>query len=61
MISALFAAALAGGQMNESFTKESKISDVVRDAAFGDYGRLLFPTHKGYFSDNTARAANLIA
>ena len=47
--------------MNESFTKESKISDIVRDAAFGDYGRLLFPTHKGYFSGNTARAANLIA
>ena len=52
-------AALAGGQMNESFTKESKISDVVRDAAFGDYGRLLFPTHKGYFSGGKLGELNL--
>ena len=50
LISALFVAALAGGQMNDNFTKESKISDVVHDAAFGDYGRLLFPTDAGYFS-----------
>ena len=45
--------------MNESFTKESKISDVVRDAAFGDYGRLLFPTHKGYFSGGKLGELNL--
>ena len=28
----------------------SKISDVITDPAFGDWGRLLFPVNKGYYS-----------
>ena len=45
--------------MNDNFTKESKISDVVHDAAFGDYGRLLFPTDTGYFSGGRLGELNL--
>gem|GEM_PF-2329669 len=45
--------------MNDNFTKESKISDVVHDAAFGDYGRLLFPTDAGYFSGGRLGELNL--
>lgn len=45
--------------MEGNFTKESKISDVVRDAAFGDYGRLLFPTDSRYFSGERLGELNL--
>ena len=45
--------------MNDNFTKESKILDVVRDAAFGDYGRLLFPTDADYFSGSRLGELNL--
>jgi len=45
--------------MNDNFTKESKISDVVHDAAFGDYGRLLFPADAGYFSGGKLGELNL--
>ncbi len=37
----------------EPFTRNTKISDVMSDPAFGDYGRLLFPVNTGYWSGDT--------
>ena len=36
-----------------SFTVDTKIEDVISDSVFGDYGRLLFPAEKGYYSGDT--------
>lgn len=35
------------------YDTNSKITDVMADPAFGDYGRLLFPVNSGYYSGNT--------
>ena len=35
------------------YTKDTPISDVIYDPAFGDYGRLLFPADTGYYSGDT--------
>lgn len=35
------------------YTSDSKISDVVNDSVFGDYGRLIFPVDEGYYSGET--------
>ncbi|WP_407384278.1 dockerin type I domain-containing protein [Ruminococcus sp.] len=37
----------------EYFTKDTKISEVQNDAAFGDYGKLIFPVNSGYYSGST--------
>lgn len=37
----------------EPFTHDTKISDVMSDPAFGDYGRLIFPVNTGYWSGDT--------
>ena len=39
--------------MNEPYTANTKISEVIDDSAFGDYGRLIFPADTGYYSGNT--------
>lgn len=36
-----------------AFTTETSIQDVVNDPAFGEYGRLLFPTNEGYYGGET--------
>lgn len=36
-----------------AYTRDTPIDDVINDAAFGDYGRLIFPTQKGYYGGNT--------
>ena len=36
-----------------TFTVDTPIQTVMDDPAFGDYGRLLFPTEGGYWSGNT--------
>ena len=36
-----------------AFTTETSIQDVVNDPAFGEYGRLLFPTNQGYYGGET--------
>lgn len=36
-----------------NFTVDTKISDVIRDSAFGDWGRLIFPVNSGYYSGDT--------
>lgn len=35
------------------YTRNTRISDVINDAAFEDYGRLIFPVNTSYFSGNT--------
>ena len=37
----------------EYFTKDTAISAVQNDPAFGDYGRLIFPVNTGYYSGST--------
>lgn len=36
---------------SKAFTRDTKIEEVIKDPAFGNFGRLLFP--KGYFSGDT--------
>ena len=36
-----------------TYNKDSKISDVIADPAFGNFGRLLFPADDGYWSGTT--------
>ena len=36
-----------------AFTVDTKIKDVITDSVFGDYGRLLFPADRGYYSGET--------
>ena len=36
-----------------AFTVDTKIADVITDPVFGDYGRLLFPADRGYYSGDT--------
>ena len=35
------------------YTVDTKISDVISDPVFGNYGRLIFPVDKGYMSGDT--------
>lgn len=37
----------------EYYTRKTKISDVINDPVFGDYGRLIFPADEGYYSGDT--------
>ncbi len=36
-----------------AFNVDTKIEDVITDSVFGDYGRLLFPADRGYYSGDT--------
>ena len=38
---------------SELFTADTKISAVITDPAFGDWGRLIFPADEGYYSGET--------
>lgn len=38
---------------NEPYTRDTRISDVVNDPVFGNYGRLIFPVDTGYYSGET--------
>ena len=35
------------------YTEATPVSEVMNDSAFGDYGRLIFPVDRGYWSGNT--------
>ena len=37
----------------EQYTVNTKISDVINDPVFGDYGRLIFPVNSSYYSGDT--------
>ena len=38
----------------EQYTINTKISDVINDPVFGDYGRLIFPVNNSYYSGDTS-------
>ena len=38
---------------NSPYTADTKISDVVNDPVFGNFGRLIFPVDEGYYSGET--------
>ena len=39
--------------MTNNYTRQTRINDVMNDAVFGDYGRLIFPVNTGYWSGTT--------
>lgn len=39
--------------MGNAYTADTRISDVVHDPVFGDYGRLIFPVNHNYYSGDT--------
>ena len=39
--------------MQNPYTADTKITDVINDPAFGGYGRLIFPVNEGYYSGST--------
>lgn len=39
--------------ISNSYTTDTKISDVIADPVFGEYGRLIFPVDSGYYSGST--------
>lgn len=43
----------------KAFTAETKINDVITASVFGDYGRLLFPADRGYYSGDTLGKSSL--
>lgn len=38
------------GTMENAYTADTRISDVVHDPVFGEYGRLIFPVNHNYYS-----------
>lgn len=38
---------------SEPYTLDTRISDVINDPVFGDYGRLIFPVDEGYYGGET--------
>lgn len=43
-----------------AYTRNTRISDVTGDPAFGSYGRLLFPVDEGYWSGSTLGTLRLV-
>ena len=43
----------------EQYTVNTKISDVMNDPVFEDYGRLIFPVNSGYYSGDTLEELGL--
>ena len=39
--------------MDEPYTVDTKISEVISDPVLGEYGRLIFPVDRGYCSGDT--------
>lgn len=44
---------LGNDQSYKAFTADTRIEDVIKDPAFGNFGRLLFPVNKRYYSGDT--------
>lgn len=40
-------------QIKEPYTTDTKITEVISDPVFGEYGRLIFPVDSGYYSGDT--------
>ena len=47
-------------ETRQSFTRTTRISDVMNDPAFGDWGRLIFPVNEGYWSGETLEDLRLV-
>ena len=47
------------GNVGEAYTVDTKISEVIGDPVFGDFGRLIFPVDSGYYSVDTLGALGL--
>ena len=47
-------------ETGQSFTRTSRISDVMADPAFGNWGRLIFPVDEGYWSGETLEELRLV-
>ena len=45
--------------MTNYYTRQTRISDVMNDPAFGDYGRLIFPVNTGYWGGTTLEQLDL--
>ena len=45
--------------MTNYYTRQTRINDVMNDAAFADYGRLIFPVNTGYWSGTTLEQLQL--
>ena len=45
--------------MANYYTRQTRINDVMNDAVFGDYGRLIFPVNTGYWSGTTLEQLQL--
>lgn len=45
--------------VNKPYTRDTKISEVINDPVFGEYGRLIFPTDTGYYSGDNLGELNL--
>ena len=45
--------------MTNYYNRQTRISDVMNDPAFGDYGRLIFPVNTGYWSGTTLEQLDL--
>lgn len=41
------------------YTEDTRISEVITDPCFGDYGRLIFPVNSGYYSGDTLKDLRL--
>lgn len=46
-------------QPNRPYTVDTKISEVINNPTFGEYGRLIFPVDSGYYSGDTLRNLRL--
>lgn len=42
------------------FDKNTRITDVINNPSFGDYGRLIFPADTGYYSGDTLEELRLV-
>lgn len=47
-------------EAEQSFTRTTRISDVMNDPAFGNWGRLIFPVDEGYWSGETLEQLRLV-
>lgn len=48
-----------GESAGNPYTVDTRISDVIADLVFGDYGRLIFPVDTGYYSGDTLGSLQL--
>ena len=48
-----------GESAGNPYTVDTRISDVIADPVFGDYGRLIFPVDTGYYSGDTLGSLQL--